>query len=124
MPHRFNHLADQGILAIAFFGLVTMAERIEALRLLVHEHELTGDYRLLADFRQANVVPELPAETDAHAERLAREPALHRFRIALVGERGRIRSIEYMAALRGYFFERFTSSDEAMRWLASQHVNK
>lgn len=62
MPHRFNHLADQGILAIAFFGLVTMAERIEALRLLVHEHELTGDYRLLADFRQANVVPELPAE--------------------------------------------------------------
>ena len=118
MSYRLDLLPDDGVIALRFDGSVTVGERFQAMRDVVGQHEASGYTRLLADFSQADIAEASNEEVDAYATALAREPAMRRLRIAYVGEKRQTAGVEYIAALRGYFFQRFATRAEALRWLA------
>jgi hypothetical protein len=117
MPFQIDSRPQDAVIRVVFSGLVTVAERFQAMQAIVALHEREGYAKLLADFRQATVVESTTAETNAYATRLARDLPKHRMKIAYVGEVAQTAGVEAIAALRGYFYQRFRTEDDALRWL-------
>ena len=117
MPYDISLMKDRGVIEAVFSGSVTIAERIEAMQTIAKCSQRSGAVRLLADFQQARPKVGSHEETTAYAEQLASEPTLRKMTIAYVGTPEQTANIELVAAVRGYFFQRFSSTAAALRWL-------
>ena len=117
MPYDVRVMDERPVIVAVFSGIVTIAERLEAMQAIVQCSAKTGAVRLLADFRGAHAEVEPEAETGAYAQRLAGEPVLRKMTIAYVGSPEQTSGVETVAALRGYFYQRFPDASSALRWL-------
>jgi hypothetical protein len=117
MPFHVDTQPEHATIRVVFSGAVTVAERFRAMTEIVALQQQTQYAKLLADFRHATVVATSQEETSTYATRLAQELPPHRMKIAYVGEATQTASVEALAALRGYFYQRFRTPGEAMRWL-------
>jgi hypothetical protein len=108
---------EHALIRVVFSDAVTVAERFTAMTEIVALQQQTLYAKLLADFRQATVVSTSEDEINSYATRLAQELPPHRMKIAYVGEASQTAGVEVIAALRGYFYQRFRTPEEAMRWL-------
>ena len=117
MPYEVRVLEHCAVIEAAFSGRVTIAERIDAMHAIARCSERSGATRLLANFRQACPEPASREETTSYAAQLASEPTLRRMSIAYVGSPEQTDSVEMLAAVRGYFYQRFTTEEAALRWL-------
>jgi len=119
MSYSIALLPEPAVIHVTFSGVVTPHERFAALDGLIREQARSSYERLLVDFTQADVAQASNAETIDHATRMAREPAaVKRMRIAYVGDAAISASVEALAALRGYYYQRFGATAPALRWLA------
>jgi hypothetical protein len=118
MPYSIALLPEPAVIQVTFAGVVTLQERSAALDRLIREQAGTAYERLLVDFTQAAVAEASNAETLDHATRMAREPGVKRMRIAYVGDAAISASVEALAALRGFYYQRFGATAPALRWLA------
>jgi len=112
-------LGPDGVIEARFSGDVTVAEREAAMQKIVACHERSGASRLLADFTAANALVDADDVLDRYAARLANQPVLRRLRIAYVGTPAQTGNVEAIAALRGYFYQRFPHREAALSWLAA-----
>lgn len=117
MPHEVRLLEHCAVIEAVFSGTVTIAERIDAMHAIARCSARSGATRLMVNFRHACHDPGSHAETVAYAEQLASEPTLRRMTIAYVGSPEQTASVEMVAAVRGYFYQRFATEDAALRWL-------
>ena len=117
MPYQVRLMDDRAVIAAVFSGTVTISDRFEAMQAIVRCSEQTGAMRLLADFRQARTEAASQAETVAYAERLADKLGTRKMTIAYVGSPEQTAGVETVAALRGYFYQRFPDEESALRWL-------
>lgn len=119
MPLTIDTGSLPDILQLVFTGAISVEERAEALAFCMHwfaEHPR----RVLVDFTEGWTAPSDPDAGARHAENLAREyTALGGARIAYLSrpEKRDPSPIELRAAARGYFYQRFTDRDAALRWL-------
>ena len=118
MPFDLSLRQGSKVIELVFTGSVTIPERSDALRAVVQAHAEHGYIRLLADFSQATTQVESEGEMFAYADRLAQCWVLKPFSIAYVGGLEQTAGVESVAALRGYFFQRFFTRDAAISWLA------
>ncbi|UHQ19554.1 hypothetical protein LVB87_15410 [Lysobacter sp. KIS68-7] len=118
MSYSIALLPEPAVIQVTFAGVVTPHERSAALDGLIREQARSSYERLLVDFTQADVAEASNAETIDHATRMARGPAVKRMRIACVGDVAISASVEALAALRGYYYQRFGATVPAIRWLA------
>ncbi len=121
MPYQIEALSVQEMLKLTFTGPVTIDDRAAALREFVTWLGDTGFRKVLVDFRHGWTLPADLEASKRHAANLAREYAsLKGARIAYVsGPEPRSPSpVEMLAAAHGYFYERFTDIEAAMKWLA------
>ena len=120
MPCVIDPLPELGIIRVALTEEVTLQDRSAALDAALQPQTRSGHRNLLIDLSQAVLVDaSISAEVVAHASRLARDPVVRTLRIAYVGDPAPGASIESLAALRGYFYQRFRTQASAMRWLGS-----
>jgi hypothetical protein len=117
MPYDVRLMDERPVIAAVFSGSVTIPERFDAMQAIVRCSAKTGVLRLLLDFRQACAEANSQAETVAYAERLAGERAMRKMTIAYVGSPEQTAGVETLAALRGYFYQRFPDEESALRWL-------
>ena len=117
MPYESSLLRDDRVIDVRFAGDVAIAERHAVMQLIVRAHDETGYTRLLLDFSTARVQEGTHEELRQYAEHLAREPLIHKMTIAYVGSTEQTANVEGMAALHGYFYQRFSTRDLALRWL-------
>lgn len=110
-------LSDLGVIVVKLSGSVALRDRAEALEALLQLQARTACRKVLVDLADAALVDSSNAETFEHAARLARDPVMRGLRIAYVGDAGSAISVESLAALRGYFYQRFRSRASALRWL-------
>ncbi|MFL6591568.1 MAG: hypothetical protein ACJ8GK_02520 [Luteimonas sp.] len=118
MTFEIRTLERERVIDLVFSGLVTIPERLQAMKAVVTASRTNGFTRLLADFSQANMRVEAHSDVLEYAERLALEPTLHKMAIAYVGTQEQTAGVEGVAALRGYFFQRFFTREAALRWLS------
>jgi hypothetical protein len=117
MPFHVDTQPQHATIRVVFSDAVTVAERFQAMTEIVDVQRQTQYAKLLADFRLATVVATSEEETNAYATRLAHELPPHRMKIAYLGEAAQTAGVEVIAALRGYFYQRFRTPEDAMRWL-------
>jgi hypothetical protein len=118
MPYAIEVLPALSAICVTFTETVTLPERARALEEILRHHHESEARNLLVDLTQATVIDASNAETVDYAARLARQPAIRSMRIAYVGDPVRSSSIESLAALRGYFYRRFSTRRAALRWMA------
>ena len=118
MPFDLSLRQGINLIELVFTGSVTIPERSDALRAVVKAHSEHGYIRLLADFSQATTLVESESDMVAYADRLAQCWVLKPFSIAYVGDHERTAGVESVAALRGYFFQRFVTREAAISWLS------
>ena len=120
MPLKVDGESLPGILQLVFTGPITVEERAQALTACLEWADTHQPRRVLVDFTGGWPVPS-PADASAtHAENLARQyTALGGARIAYLSkpEHREPTAIELQAAARGYFYQRFTDREAALRWL-------
>ena len=108
------------ILQLVFTGPITVAERAQALEACLAWIADRNPRRVLVDFTRGWPVASDPDASARHAENLARVYTdLGGARIAYLS-RPEMRGptpIELHAASRGYFYQRFTDREAALRWL-------
>ena len=112
-------LPDLGVITVRLAGAVAIQQRAEALEALLELQAQTSYSKVLIDLSDATVVDGTSSETIQHAARLARNPIVRGTRIAYIGEPKSGTSVESLAALRGYFYQRFRSRSSALRWLCA-----
>jgi len=117
MSFEVELLPGAAVISVRFFGTATLSERAAAMEDVVQRQVESRARKLLVDLAHAQLVDASNAETFEYATRLAREPVIRGMRIAYVGDCARAASIETLAALRGYFYQRFPTRAAAMRWL-------
>ena len=117
MPYEVRLLEHCPVIEAVFSGNVTIAERTGAMHAIAKCSQGSGATRLLANFRQACPAPASDEETIVYASQLASEPTLRRMAIAYVGSPEQTASVEMVAAVRGYFYQRFATEEAALRWL-------
>ncbi|MDB6163602.1 MAG: hypothetical protein JWL98_1034 [Xanthomonadaceae bacterium] len=117
MAFLVDTLPDDKVIRAVFSGTVTITGRFQALQEIVALHEQNKYKKLLLDFGSAEGVARSMEESEAYAAKLAAALPNHRMKIAYVGDVTQTAGIESLAALRGYFYQRFRTSDEALRWL-------
>ena len=117
MPFAIELREPQKVIDVAFSGPVTVRERFEAMQAVVAAARTRGFKRVLADFSDARAKGHPQSEVLNYAVRLAGEPTLHKMAIAYVGTQDQTGGVEGVAALRGYFYQRFSTRDAALRWL-------
>jgi hypothetical protein len=117
MSFQVDTRPEHAMIRVVFSDTVTVAERFQAMTSIVALQQQTRYAKLLADFRQAVVVDTTKEETSTYATQLAQELPPHRMKIAYVGEATQTAGVEVIAALHGYFYQRFHTPEEAMRWL-------
>ena len=120
MPLTIDTDALPGILQLVFTGAIFVEERAAALAFCLDWFTTHEPRRVLVDFTGGWIAPSDAAATARHAENLAREyTAFGGARIAyLSGPETRSPSpVELQAAARGYFYQRFTDREAALRWL-------
>jgi hypothetical protein len=122
MPYVVETLAELSVIRVRFDGPLHLHERSRALDEVLRHHAVSPCRRVLVDITRATPVEECPAYAWAHAARLAREPALRDMRIAYVGEALSAESVESLAALRGYFYQRFRTTGSALVWLCGEQA--
>ena len=118
MPFDLSLRQEGKVIDLVFTGPVTIAERSDALRAVVKAHSEHGYNKVLADFSQATAKIESDRELRAYADQLAQSWILKLFFIAYVGDQERTAGVESVAALRGYFFQRFLTREAAFSWLS------
>jgi len=109
-----------GILRLVLSGPVSVADRAQALQAVLAWLPQHSPRRILVDFLNGWPAPSDPQDAARHAENLAREyTTLGGARIAYLSrpEHRTPTPIELQAAARGYFYQRFTDLDAALRWL-------
>jgi hypothetical protein len=109
-----------GILQLVFTGAISVEERAQALAFCLDWFATHEPRRVLVDFTGGWVVPSDPTATARHAQNLAREyTAFGGARIAYLSrpEKRDPSPVELQAAARGYFYQRFTDREVALRWL-------
>jgi hypothetical protein len=119
VSYAFEDQGTRNVIVLEFFGPVTIEERAAALSEVGEKRRQTGHTNLLADFSSAWAVEEAPEQVQRYATALAHAPAIEGMRIAYVSQR---RSptrvpIETIAAINGYFFQRFSTKEAALKWL-------
>lgn len=121
MPFEVDTESFPGILRLVLSGPITVAERAEALQAALAWLPEHSPRRILVDFSGGWTAPSAPEDVARHAENLAREyTTLGGARIAYLSRRPEDRAptpIELQAAARGYFYQRFTEFEAALRWL-------
>ena len=118
MPCVIDKLPELGVIRVELTEEVTLHDRSVALDAALRLQAESGFRKLLIDLSQAVLVDaSISSEVVAHASRLAHDPVVRRLRIAYVGDPSPGASIESLAALRGYFYQRFRTQSSALRWL-------
>ena len=120
MPYVIDLLREPGVVRVAFTGEVSLQERAEALDAVLRCQAASACRNVLVDLADARLADASASETVAYVSRLAREPAMRAMRIAYVGDAWSASSVESLAALRGYFYQRFRSQAAALRWLCGE----
>jgi hypothetical protein len=110
-------LADLGVMSVRLAGPVEARHRAAMFDELLDLQGRTSCRRVLVDMTDAVIVDGSSVEAIEHAARLARHPVMRGLRVAYVGEARSASSIESLAALRGYFYQRFRTRAAALRWL-------
>lgn len=109
-----------GVFQAVFYGDVTIEERALTLERSLQWIRQNNPQRILLDFTEARVVPASPEATIQHARNLAFEYNVTcGARIAYVSRLGpqEVESVEMLAAVRGYFYQRFKDRAFALDWL-------
>lgn len=109
-----------GVLQLVLTGPVSIAERAQALEACLAWLDEGHPRRILVDFTDGSTTPHAPDDAARHAANLAAAfTSLGGARIAYLSrpERRDPSPIELQAAARGYFYQRFTDRDAALRWL-------
>ncbi|HZX78194.1 hypothetical protein [Lysobacter sp.] len=122
MSYVIDTLAELAVVRVRFDGAVHLHDRAEALDDLIRRCAGTAWRGLLVDFSRAQPVDACPLNAAAHAARLAREPLLRGMRVAYVGASASEESVESLAALRGYFYQRFRTQGAALMWLCGEQA--
>ena len=120
MPLKVDGETLPGILHLVFTGPVTVAERAQALETCLAWVAANKPRRMLVDFTDGWAGPAEPEAATRHATNLAQAyTSLGGARIAYLSKPGHRdpSPIELQAAARGYFYQRFTDRDSALRWL-------
>lgn len=120
MGFEVTHRPEQELISIAYAGPVDIAQRARALAAATALLHATGARRLLIDFGRAQLLPAAPDEIDQHAVNVARHyRALFLLRVAVVGPHGSptTTTVELLAAVRGYLYQRFPNTQAAEQWL-------
>jgi len=117
MAYVIELLPDLPVIRVAFDGPVSVQDRADALDAVIHRQAASSYRRLMVDLTGASMNDASTSETIAHVSRLARHPIVRGMRIAYIGDASLSASVESLAALRGYFYQRFRSQASALRWL-------
>ena len=110
-------LSDHGVISVSFSGQVQVQQRVDAFEALLALQAQTSCRRVLVDLSNAVLVNGSHVETLEHAARLAGSPVMRGMRIACLGHDALASGIESLAAMRGFFCQRFGSRAAALRWL-------
>lgn len=110
-------LPDYGVISVGLAGEVHVQQRVDAFEAVLALQARTRCRRVLVDLSHAWLVDGSHLEILDHAARLAGSPVVRGTRIACIGQGASASSIESLAALRGYFCQRFRSRAAALRWL-------
>lgn len=120
MPYVVDLLHELGVVRVVFSGQVSLQDRADALNAVL-QHQAGSSYRkVLIDLGDATLADASSSETLAYASRLASDPVMRGMRIAYIGDASLAASVESLAALRGYFYQRFRSQASALRWLCGE----
>ncbi len=122
MSYVVESLARLSVIRVTFEGALHVHQRSRALDEVLRQHAASGFRRLLVDIARAVPLEDCAGDAWAHAARLAREPALRDMRIAYVGESACGESVESLAALRGFFYQRFRTQASALVWLCGEEA--
>lgn len=122
MPFVVDLVPGQHVIRAVFTGPVSVQERARALDTVLQSAARGACHRLLVDLSAATLLDASASETLGHASRLACEPTIRGMRVAYVGEAAAAASVESMAALRGFFYQRFRSQAAALRWLCGERM--
>ena len=120
VPLKVDGESLPGILQLLFTGPITVEERAQALAVCLEWSATHQTRRVLVDFTGGWHAPSDPEASARHAESLARYyTELGGARIAYLSKPGHREPtpIDLQAAARGYFYQRFTDRDAALRWL-------
>jgi hypothetical protein len=117
MAYVIDTLPGNKVIRAVFSDRVTIPDRFNALQEIVSLNGQNKYEKLLLDFRNAEVVASSIEESHTYAAELAMALPNHRMKIAYVGELSQTAGIEALAALKGYFYQRFRTSEGALRWL-------
>lgn len=122
MTYAIELLPELPVIRVVLQGRVSLQHRIEALDEVISRQSTSSYRKLLVDLSGATMADATTSETVAHASRLARHPTVRGMRIAYVGEASLSASVESLAALRGYFYQRFRTQASALRWLCGERA--
>lgn len=121
--HTIATDVDDGIVTVTYRGKITVAERTGVLEELLAMFAATDYRRLLVDFFDAqSTVEEFVACKELARKLMAL--GVQGCQVAYVGPRGRAINpvVDTLAASRGFMFERFEDTDEALDWLKATVV--
>jgi hypothetical protein len=124
VTYTVDVLVKNQTLAVRLIGAVSIQDRVAGLEEGLQKLEQTGFKRILVDLRHGSM-QEAPLEAwNRHATNLTRMFCdLNSPRIAYVYDvGGGPTPAEVLAAARGYYFERFTDIDVALRWLEGEVI--
>jgi hypothetical protein len=116
-----DKLPDLGIIRVKLTNEITLEDRSAALDKVLAQQAESAYRNVLVDLSDAVLVEaSISSEAIAHASRLARDPVVRTMWIAYVGDPTPGVGIESLAALRGYFYQRFRTQSSAIRWLSGE----
>jgi len=120
MPFRIDQDINLGVLHVVLSGPVSVEDRAAALQAALDWLAESGSKRVLVDFREGWPVAAPFEASNRHAANLARHyHVMGGARIAYLS-RPEVREpspVEQLAAARGYFYQRFSDYNAALRWL-------
>ena len=120
MPLKVDGKSLPGILQLVFTGPISVEERAQALAACLEWVATHQPRRVLVDFTGGWPSPSDAEAIARHAQNLAHHyTTLGGARIAYLSkpEHREPSPIELQAAARGYFYQRFTDREAALRWL-------
>lgn len=120
MPFRIDNDTKPGVLHVVLSGPVSVQDRAAALQAALGWLTESGSKRVLVDFREGWAIAEPFEASNRHAANLARHyHVMGGARIAYLSrpETRDPSPVEQLAAARGYFYQRFTDYNAALRWL-------
>ena len=120
MAYSIELVEGLPVIRVVFRGSVSLEDRVAALEGVIARQSTSSYRRLLVDLTDAEVTETSTSETLVHASRIARDPVIRGMRIAYIGAPALSSSLESLAALRGYFYQRFRSQVSALRWLCGE----